>query len=99
MTARGLAARLARAELAARKAAPCGGPETFVVWGGRGAGRVPLPDEEAAELCRFTLDGEEHVMAEAEAETFLAAEFGRRGWSPTLVWVNYERAPLPARAS
>ena len=82
-----------------RRAAPHGGPETFVVWGGCGSGRNPLPDEEAADLCCFCLDGVERVMPESETDAFLAAEFARRGWSPTLIWVSYERVPLPGRTS
>ena len=93
MTARALATRLARAERVARSVAPRRGPETFVVLCGSDGHGGPLPDE--GELCSFSLDGEEHLMAEADAHAFLQAEFARRGWAPVVIWVSYGQTPLP----
>ena len=41
-------------------------------------------------LGAFELDGERHVMPEAEAHAFLEEEFQRRGWKPVLIVVEYD---------
>ena len=46
-------------------------------------------DESSPVLSAFELDGEPHVMPEAEAHAFLEEEFRRRGWQPVVIVVQY----------
>lgn len=81
MSRRDLGGRLVRAEQAARRSLSRCGPEVFIVHA-----RVAA-DGQA--LCRFCLDDERHVMAEAEARAFLGGEFARRGWDPVRITVRH----------
>jgi hypothetical protein len=99
VSARGLDARLARAEQAARQSFVQRGPGTFVLrcehgpaqivtrWNGRP--EVSFAYDQSAELLgAFELDGEPQVMPAAEAHAFLEEEFRRRGWQPVLIVVE-----------
>jgi hypothetical protein len=96
---RGLEKRLARAEGAARAAAPRVGPATFVLHCGpgpaqivthwNGSREVSFAHDDSSELLgAFELDGELQIMPEAEAHTFLKEEFERRGWQPIVIVVE-----------
>lgn len=99
MSVRGLDARLARAEQAARQSFVQRGPGAFVLrcdhgpaqivtrWNGRR--EVSFAHDQSAELLgAFELDGEPQVMPAPEARAFLDAEFRRRGWQPVLIVVE-----------
>jgi hypothetical protein len=101
MSIRQLDSRLARAEQAARQAAPRLGPETFWLRCGHGPVEIPTNwrgerefafggDHSSPLLGAFELDGEPHVMPEAEARAFLDEEFRRRGWQPLVIVVQYD---------
>ena len=101
MSVRGLGARLARAEQAARQVTPRLGPETFCLrcghgpvesatsWNGQREFRFGY-DDGSPMLGAFELDGRPQVMPEAEARAFLDAEFRRRGWQPIVIVVRFD---------
>lgn len=100
MTIRQLDSRLTRAEQAVRQSAPQLGPATFVLQCGSGPvetvttwnGKCRFSfgfEESSPVLGAFELDGERHVMPEAEAHAFLEEEFQRRGWQPIVIVVEY----------
>ena len=101
MSVRRFDSRLARAEQAARQVAQQLGPQAFwlrcghgpveTVTNWRGVREFSFGFEESSPLLSaFELDGECHVMPEAEAHAFLEEEFRRRGWQPIVIVVQYD---------